>query len=565
MNLSKTIVFLLLTSVLFGKEPVEHRPVRYSKEPVIEHIRGLLLIPNQDYVTYTNTRGVCGLEVHDLCVPGDLDCLKETLEPLFMNQPLSQELLRQIKEEIILFYRQNGRPVVSVYVPQQEITCGVLQMVVIEACVGQVCTSGNCYFADWLYTSFLRLRPGYAITSDALMTDVSWLNRNPFRNVDVVFTPGCDPCTTNIELVVCDRFPLQFYVGGDNAGTDLSSEGRLYAGATWGNAFFLDHILTYQYTTSPDGKEFQSHTGHYTAPLPWHHLFLLYGGYSVVKPEIRDFESSGSASQASLRYVIPFGCNYEGHLQEWSAGFDFKNYNNNLIFTSSEELAIITKTVNLSQFVMGYAFAFNDCCQRFSFNLDLYGSPGKLLPNESDERYDELSPNAQVRYIYGRLTVGDVWNLWWDFGFSALGRLQVASHNLLPSERFGIGGYDTVRGYEEREFLADNALVLNAELNTPPVSVLQFFGGCPDDDQMLFLVFFDYGIGALTDRNRPSRLIFNGPNIGKTEYLMSTGVGWRYTINRYFSARVDWGVKLHHSFFSDKQRSRFHAGVVLSY
>ena len=45
----------------------------------------------------------------------------------------------------------------------------------------------------------------------------------------------------------------------------------------------LDQILSYQYTAAPDFEKFQAHTIHYTAPLPWRDIFVLYGGYSKIK------------------------------------------------------------------------------------------------------------------------------------------------------------------------------------------------------------------------------------------------------------------------------------------
>ena len=548
--------------------PRERVPIRFSSEPIIEELKGILLIPNQDYVDYCDTRYVRGLEAYDLCVPDGVGCLAEVLEPLFMNCPVSKELLTRVKEEIVLYYRNHNHPVVSVYIPEQTVQNGVLKMVVMEACVGTVAASGNCWFSSWLYESFIRLRPGDAITADTLLTDVSWINRNPFRNVDVVFTPGCDQGTTNIELVACDRCPVQVYVGADNTGTTATGIDRIYAGATWGNAFWLDHIATYQYTTSYNFREFQSHTFHYTAPLFWRHLLLLFGGYSSVDPDSREFQGSdGSFFQSSIRYVMPFGCNYNATIQEWSLGFDWKYYDNNLFFTSDEVFTIIRRPVNLSQFVIGYAYGFEDECQRFSFNFDLYGSPGKLLPHESNERYRELSPQSQVRYIYGKMTIGETLYFPYDFSGSILGRVQIASHNLLPSERFGLGGYNTVRGYFERILNVDDALVLNLELRTPPVSLINLFGGdsCYCDD-LLFLVFYDYAIGGLTNRHLEPGFVFTDDGFGKTEYLMSFGPGMRYTIDRYLALRVDWGIKLHGANkFSDKARSRWHAGIVLSY
>ncbi|NGX38713.1 MAG: Heme/hemopexin transporter protein HuxB [Chlamydiae bacterium] len=536
----------------------------YSKAPIVSEIHGLLLIPNGDYVNYGNAKRVEGLEVHDLYVPGGVRCLAKVLEPLFMGRPLTTDLLKTLKEQIVYYYREHDHPVVSVWVPEQEVTDGVLQLVVMEGCVGQIACSGQCWFSSRLYENAISLGPGDAITADTLLTDVSWINRNPFRNVDLVFTPGCDPGTTNIELLVDDRFPVQVYGGADNAGTSSTGSFRWYTGVTWGNAFFLDHILNYQFASTKDLHEFKSHTVHYTAPLPWRHLLILYGGYSSVHPDLENFRSKGHNSTASLRYTIPFGKNYCTVLGEFTLGFDYKNFNNNLDFVSGEVLPLITSSVNLSQFMLGYAIATEDCCRRFSFNLDVYGSPAKMLPKESRSRYEELSRGARVRYAYGLLTTGYTRFLPYCFSFSALGRLQLASGALLPSERFGIGGYDTVRGYEERQFNVDNALVLNAELRTPPFSFFNFFNCCYNDE-MFFLVFFDYGLGNLRDRKPPKGLPSVGDKIGKTEYFMSFGPGWRYTICDHLSARLDWGIKLHRSIHGTKARSRFHGGFVLSF
>lgn len=560
------ILLLLIASILSGGD--EEHSVHYCESPSLVGLQGVVLIPSQDYAEYCSTKGVRGLKAYDLCVPGGAACLAEAIEPFFMGRPLTNELLQELKEQIVLYYRDHNRPVVSVYVPEQQVENGVLKLVVMEGCVGQVAASGNRWFSNWLYESFIRLGPGDAITADTLLTDVAWLNRNPFRNVDVIFTPGCEVGTTNIELVVCDRCPIQLYVGADNTGTDATGVDRIYAGATWGNAFWLDHIATYQYTTSHCFREFQSHTFHYTAPVFWRHLLLLFGGYSSVHPASGEFGgSNGSFFQSSVRYVVPFGCNYNAHIQEWSVGFDYKYFDNNLFFTSDEGLELITEPVDLSQFVIGYAYACENACQRFSFNFDLYGSPGKLLPKEEDVRYQKLSPGSQVRYLYGKVTMGETLYLPWDLTGSLLGRFQLASHNLLPSERFGLGGFDTIRGYDERIFNVDSAFVFNAELRSPCLSLIDLFGGesccC---DEMLFLIFFDYGIGWLNSQEQLAGFAFpEGQGFGKAEYLMSFGPGWRYTINCYLSARVDWGIKLHRLPEIDTSNSHWHVGLVLSY
>ncbi|NGX27745.1 MAG: hypothetical protein K940chlam6_01683, partial [Chlamydiae bacterium] len=122
MSRFKFIFLLFFALGLFAEESEPASPFapsretiapRYSKEPIVEEIKGVLLIPNQDYVGYCNTQSICGLEVHDICVPGGLKALREILEPLFMGQTLTQELLTCIKEKIVLYYRAHDRPVVA--------------------------------------------------------------------------------------------------------------------------------------------------------------------------------------------------------------------------------------------------------------------------------------------------------------------------------------------------------------------------------------------------------------------------------------------------------------------
>lgn len=45
--------------------------------------------------------------------------------------------------------------------------------------------------------------------------------------------------------------------------------------------------------------------------------------------------------------------------------------------------------------------------------------------------------------------------------FEARFRGQLASTNLLPSEQMGLGGYNSVRGYLERQVNVDNGLIVN--------------------------------------------------------------------------------------------------------
>jgi hemolysin activation/secretion protein len=144
-----------------------------------------------------------------------------------------------------------------------------------------------------------------------------------------------------------------------------------------------------------------------------------------------------------------------------------------------------------------------------------------------------------------------------DFSWTVRGELQESDANLLPSEQLGLGGYDTVRGYDEREVNGDNGYLISTEVATPPVSIAQIFGLQKVKDQLQFLGFVDYG-GTSLHQVTPADI---NPNTN----LLGIGPGLRYVINPYFSLRFDYGFQMISTGFDDRHASRAHIGVLVSY
>lgn len=533
-----------------------------SETVIMAQMKGLALVGSDEI----ELADVNGLKVEGLDIPGNFSQLKARLEPLFMHKPLTKGLLLQLKSEIINYYKSNNRPFVAVEIPPQDVTCGVVRLVVTEAQLGCVTCQCNEHFSCGSLARFIHIDPGQTICSDVLLGDIAFLNRSPFHRTSAAFVPGQAPKTTDIVLMTEDRLSWRFYAGGDNTGNRFSGNARWFAGFNWGNVFGWDHILSYQYTTSNDFHEFQSHTFHYKAPTTFRRTtFVLYGGFSHVKPSLSSLNGDvkppgkirghGVSSQLSGRYYFPLGSLWESSLLEFNVGFDYKHMNNNLDYIGDNTIPIIFKSVNLTQFVQGLNYGFENRDNKFSLEADLFWSPGQLFSNGNNTDFNNVRNRAKNRYIYGRLFIGEVFhmNKGWDLSFYARG--QGASSLLLPSEQFGLGGYDTVRGYDEREYNADQAVLGTLELRAPPLSFFRMCG-CKRRDQLTFLIFGDYARGwdfkSLTNER-------------KTEWLAGVGPGLRYTIDRYLTARLDYGIKLHKDSAIGHQFGKIHASVIASY
>ncbi|MCB1106660.1 MAG: ShlB/FhaC/HecB family hemolysin secretion/activation protein [Chlamydiia bacterium] len=525
-----------------------------SNREIIPELKGVIITTNDQ--SEGDVRGVAFKDIH---VPGNTLMITNYLQKNFIGKALTERDLSLIKRYLILYYRDNGRPVVSVKIPEQDITEGVLLVMVKEAKLGKVICKGNEHFKSRYLANAIRLKPGEVIDSQILAQDLTWLNRNTFRQSDVIFTPGDVVGVTDIELVTLDRRPYRIYAGVDNTGFKDTETPRLFSGVNFGNLWDLSHMFSYQYSTSPDWKSFYAHTGNYVIPLPNRHFLLLYGGFSRVHSpipitpaeQLLDMANKGQSVQASARYEMPFkpGSSF---LQEFTFGYDYKQTNNNVVFGGS---SLFKQRVNLTQFVLGYDCGYKNTWVKVSATAELFFSPYRWLPNQSNKTFDKIRQYSHNTYWYVRGAVDSVFLLPKNFTIAPVFRWQVANSNLQPSEEYGIGGYNTVRGYLERLFNGDDAINFNLEARFPPVSILYPLMKKRVNDQFQFLLFFDF---AWADQHKTP------DNQKKDEWLAGVGPGIRYDLNRYLTSRLDWGIKLH-QVSGDHPFSRLHFSVVMSY
>jgi hemolysin activation/secretion protein len=523
---------------------------------VIPALRGVLLLGSSKQVKVSGLDGIEGVQVDNVDLPGSTSSLYKDLSDYWCS-PITKQDIIDIKRRVIGYYRMHNRPVIHIQVPPQAVKSGVLQLVVYESRMGDVKAVGNKNFSSKKLEGYIRTKRGDRIKADSLVYDLNWINRNPFRTTDLVFVPSQTEGYTDVELVTKDQFPLRFYAGVDNTGIAQSGHDRWFAGFNWGNCWGLDHIFTYQFTTGNHYNEFWAHSANYTAPLSWRHTLDIYGGYSEVKANLQGtpgVSTKGSSAQASLRYEIPLPPGLS-ILEEFTWGFDWKRTNTNLL--NNDEF-FFGKTVNITQLMVGINAGLETARTKNSGTIEVFWSPGQWLPDQQNSHYNDLRAGAKNAYVYGRASVASIFRLPSNFTFEPSLRYQLSSANLLASEQFGLGGYNTVRGYEEREVNGDNAIILNFELRTPPVSLLGLKESWKRSvqDELRFLVFLDYGYAKNHRRYFGER---------QFQYLMGAGPGLRYVIQKYLTVRVDYGWKLRQiDFGPNPLRHMLYFGVVAS-
>jgi hemolysin activation/secretion protein len=533
---------------------IEHAPTQRPTAQAEQQqiiLKGLRLV---DSAAKIQLNGVpeSGIVIENLSIL-ETPSFRSKLQP-FLGHPVSQEMLQTVGAVISNWYRDHDYPFVDVAVPAgQDVTNGTVQLVVTESRAGKISAQGNKWFADSLLTDQVRLAPGDRISLRELESDKDWLNQNPFRVVNIVAQKSATPGYTDFTVeTVHEEFPLHVHAGYNNDGVPVIGRDQWSYGVDWGNALWLDHQFSYSFTSSKplwdqsgsSPVSFQEHSASYSIPLPWHDKLVLFGTYAQSAPQLGpDLGLTGVNYQLSGRYVhlLPSTSLFTQQVQ---FGFDFKSSNNNLEFGGTQVLNV---TTFIDQFLITYDGTLKDSLGQTTVENNFVFSPGNLSGHNSDQDFAAQASLASARYTYDNLSItrltglpqDSAWvnELGWFKNVSSLTRLvgQISDKNLLPSEQLGIGGTDTVPGYDERTANGSRGILVSEELLLPAFSITQQFFNSDFRDQIQLSGFWAYGdvrdVKIQADTPAP-------PN------LESAGLGLRFVVGPYLNLRANYGWQL---------------------
>ncbi|MBP9226327.1 MAG: ShlB/FhaC/HecB family hemolysin secretion/activation protein [Verrucomicrobiales bacterium] len=519
--------------------------------PLTSNLKGIRVVRSTGAVKKSGMSSVSGVTTEGVELPKKVyDVFSSRI-----GSSLTLGSLNQMVRDAVLAYRRSDLPVVDVLVPEQEISSGVLQLVVIEGRLGDVIVEGGSNDAESrALARQIRVERGEVIRESDLTEDLNWINKHPTRQVDLVFTPGDGYGETDVILRTEAHKELSAYVAMENSGTSDLGEARGIFGASWTGPLFFgeESILSYQFTTNFDeDSDLIGHSGVFANYLPWRHQVTLLGAYvetdALFALNNGNFVSKGVNKQVSGRYGIPLPS--IGRLShELELGMDFKTSNSDLSFNN---LQVFDTTSEIVQYSLGYNIVMRDKTGIWRLDSEVVSSPGDNTLNNTDAVFQTQRAGATANYTYGQVTLERDQQL--VDGWTAYGRLQGqgSNANLLASETIGAGGYDSVRGWEQRIARGDSGVVGSAELRTPSFYPSTFAGFSNVRDGAYGLIFYDFA--SLSSKD---------PLPGQENIEMgSVGLGFRYQREEWFTLRVDYGFQVTEEGFDDGNQGRWHVGA----
>ena len=445
-------------------------------------------------------------------------------------------------------YRRRGFGTVQVYVPEQELTAGVVRLSVSEGVVGKITITGNQHFdTDNVRASLPHLAEGKAPNMRQLSENVQLANESPAKQLEVTLATSEEEGKVDVKVEVKEEDPSRIFLTFDNSGTNASGKHRI--GVSYQNANLMnrDQVLTLAYTTAvdpPRGVKIDIYSIGYRLPLYaiGDSIDVIYGNSSTNTPASvlapgGTLALNGKGSVLGLRYnhIFPRQGEYTSKLV---LGYDYKHVNSRCtvagVPTSIDPPGVTASCTpyTVRPVSATYAGQWQRPGEAIDFSIgaihNLFPMGSRYtLPASNTIDYYSFVNGRQTSDHFSAIRVGGSYAtaVFGEWLARAAFNGQYAQGPLPAGEQIGLTGANTVRGFLERAAATDRGYVFNLEAYTPEYAPALGLTG-----SLKGLVFLDIGAGHN----------FAAPATGFARAnVASMGVGVRYSLKKDVSARFD--------------------------
>lgn len=422
-------------------------------------------------------------------------------------------------------YRAKGYELVVVEVPRQDVGEGVVRLHVVEAPVGRLRVVDSKYHSlAAVEAAVPALAEGQVPDFRAVQNQLTEANRLPDRQVTPVIHAGEAPGTIDVDLKVTDEEPLHASLEVNNENSPFTQPLRVTANVRYDNLWQLGHSISATYEVAPQRTaDAEVYAGSYVAPL-WNTPFslLLFGFTSN-----SDVAAIGGTDVLGRGHDIGVRAIYQAPTvgvlaQSLSFGFDYKHFDELDTVNGVSAPQVIPRATSYWPVTATYTLR-QQTKSTTTVNLAVTANIRGL--GDNDVGFQTKRADARAEFIHANLDAEHTQPL--PLGFQADLRVsgQISNAALVSSEEFAIGGFSSVRGYMEAEFLGDRGVFGSAELRTPVL--LHSLPGWIDDFRLF--TFLDGGGAWVTFPQAEEKREFT---------LYSTGLGGRFKLLDHLAGDV---------------------------
>ena len=440
----------------------------------------------------------------------------------YIGKQVTLKDLREMADKITNIYRDKGYMTCGAVLPPQRIHDGVVEVRLIEGKTGNVNLTGNRYTKGEYIMNRIGLKPGEIANTEKLNQDLRWFQGTNDVQLRVVMKPGAEEGTTDYDIMAFEPQNQSVTLYTDNDGYE--SSGRWRAGIFY-NMKSVSGIRDSLRTHFIGSRGTKSWGLGYSVPISRKgmRLDLDYSGNrtKVVKGELEPLGVEGKSNSYSLTFRAPF------HVTEKSRHEAGLQYVHQKAETDLGHGQVPWVDDRINRVIPYVSFTH-------------YGKDSVLYHKHSFvwARRRDIDGDSDTGKLYRLSSFWQKRNKNGQFWQARLDAQLGSGDNLAASDRFFIGGVNSVRGYEEGFIGGSRGISMGLEYHIPVDKEKRFF----------VYPFFDWGMVSGYAAPEHNKLMSAGIGIeARYKHLYSTlTVGFPFKKDFYDekidNARVDFSL-----------------------
>lgn len=447
----------------------------------------------------------------------------------FMGPGKSEADVEAARAALQKAFEDAGYVAVSVYIPEQSVDGGLLQLQVQPQAIGQLLVQGDTKNEAAVRALAPSVAVGQTPNLPAFQRDVVALNQNPTRRVTPELRAGEAPGTLDVVLKVEESSPFHASAELNNFHSAATTELRASATLRYDNMWGRGDSLSISAQTAPERTDDGTVvSGNYLMRLGQGTQLLLYGVHSD-----SDIAVVGGTSVIGKGYLFggrlirSLGSS-EGFYHSLTLGIDWKDFSEDVMLGSDRASAPIKYAPLIASWRGDWMG------DRSSSNITFSGTFGIRGLGDDWARFDAKRYMARQSFIALKLDAETTQTTGSDIQLNSRFTSQWSPDPLISNEGFSLGGMSSVRGYYESEAIGDYGFALQTELRSPDFA--SALGGGLVNELRLH-AFLDSGYVGIHHPLESQRAT-------RDQHLVSTGIGGRLKLFNFFTGALDVGVPL---------------------
>ncbi|QHD05017.1 ShlB/FhaC/HecB family hemolysin secretion/activation protein [Pseudomonas sp. R76] len=385
---------------------------------------------------------------------------RERLLKPYIGQCLGVSQLNELLKAITDYYIDKGLVTSRAYLPQQDLSKGHLQVLVVEGKLENLKGADNSKLSERELAMAFPGKNGDLLNLREIEQAIDQLNRLPSNQAQMELAPGDAVGGSSVLVKNNPQKPWRASLSRNNDGQKSTGEQQWGTGLEWDNPLGLADQLILRGghdAISDHQKTSKNAMFYYNLPWGWWNFSYSYNQSdyrSVAQGDGFDFKQSGDSQNHQLRAERVI---HRDALSKTSINVGLSHLRTNNYI---EDSRLAVSSNRLSELQLGINHGRRIGSAYVNIDLGVQNGIGAFDSQRNDQhrdRFGNLTATPDYRKYTATISYLQPFTLWGEsFSFTSLATGQRSEDVLFSPQRMSLGGSSSIRGFKDQQLTGDS-------------------------------------------------------------------------------------------------------------